>query len=144
MPLATPLDTFRSERTTVSQERLLVLLYERLARDLADADEAMGRGDRSAVHASLVNAQDIVAELDTALDPTAWAAAGELSSIYHYLHGRLVRANVAMDAEALAEATAAVSPLVEAWTTAWQSVSSAPLAPTAPTTDGRVSIDVAG
>ena len=145
MPLATPLATFRAERTTVSQERLLVLVYERLVRDLADADDAMERSDRNAAHAALIPAQDIGAELDAALDDSVWEAAGELSSIYHYLHGRLVQANLAMDRDALAEATAAVVPLLDAWTTAWQRLSAAP---TPVTSDhvltGSGSIDVAG
>ena len=145
MPLATPLATFRAERTTVSQERLLVLVYERLVRDLADADDAMVRSDREAAHCALIHAQDIVAELDAALDPDAWAAAGELSSIYHYLHGRLVQANLAMDREALAEATAAVTPLLDAWTTAWQRLSAAPASPRSEhVLTGAGSIDVAG
>ncbi|UDY37174.1 flagellar export chaperone FliS [Dermatobacter hominis] len=145
MPLATPLATFRAERTTVSQERLLVLVYERLVRDLADADDAMERSDRAAAHAALIHAQDIVAELDAALDETVWAAAGELSSIYHYLHGRLVQANLAMDRAALADATAAVTPLLDAWTTAWQRLSAVPSAATSDhVLTGTGSIDVAG
>jgi flagellar protein FliS len=145
MPLATPLATFRAERTTVSQERLLVLVYERLVRDLADADEAMARSDRAAAHAALIHAQDIVAELDSALDETVWSTAAELSSIYHYLQGRLVQANLHMDETALAEATAAVLPLLDAWTAAWRQLSAAP----APVASARVltgsgSLDVAG
>jgi flagellar protein FliS len=145
MPLATPLATFRAERTTVSQERLLVLVYERLVRDLSDAGEAMDRSDRAGVHAALIHAQDIVAELDAALDESAWTAAGELSSIYHYLHGRLVQANLGMDRTALDEALAAVLPLLDAWTTAWQRLSAAPT-PVAPhrVLAGSGSLDVAG
>ena len=64
-----------------------------------------------------------VSELEHALDPSVWGAAGELSSIYLYVQGRLVRAHVAPDRPARAECRDAMDPRRAAWNEAWQQLS---------------------
>ncbi|CAN5609033.1 hypothetical protein BH10ACT3_BH10ACT3_23000 [soil metagenome] len=120
MSLSSPVSRFNDERAAVTPSRLLVLLYDRLMRDLDDAETSIRSGDRYGANVALQHAQEIVSELESALDPTVWSAAGELSSIYLYVQGRLVRANIAQDLTALAECREAIDPLRTAWTEAWE------------------------
>ena len=155
MTLSTPVSRFSAESAAVTPSRMLVLLYDRLLRDLDDAEVSIRTGDRYGSNVALLHAQEIVSELEHALDPTVWSAAGELSSIYLYVQGRLVRANVAQDLSALAECREAIDPLRTAWTEAWQQISqgvpsavvtSAGVGPDGFTAEpaARVPLDIAG
>ena len=123
MTLSSPASRFSAESAVLTPSRMLVLLYDRLLRDLDDAEVSIGTGDRYGANIALLHAQEIVSELEHALDPSVWGAAGELSSIYLYVQGRLVRANVAHDLTALAECRDAMDPLRNAWNEAWQQLS---------------------
>lgn len=140
---------YRSKGAEVSPARLLVMLYDRLGRDLDDAEVSIRTDDRPGARFALLHAQEIVTELETALDPAAWSAAVELSSIYVYLQARLVRANVHQDLEAIHECRAAIEPLHEAWTKVWQAETAAIPRPTVhdgtPTArEGLPAVDVVG
>ena len=63
---------FRNDGKSVSPERLIVLLYERLAGDLADAHAAIIDGDGERRHAMLLHAQEIIEELTYAVRPDVW------------------------------------------------------------------------
>src|SRR5690606_16360385 len=78
-----------------SSERLVVLLYERLLRDLDEAAAALANG--TPAHESLLHAQDIVSALEAALDPDAWAGANGMASLYDHLHRQLIAANLERD-----------------------------------------------
>jgi len=129
MSLSSPVSRFNDERAAVTPSRLLVLLYDRLLRDLDDAEASIRTSDRYGANVALQHAQEIVSELESALDPTVWSAAGELSSIYLYVQGRLVRANIAQDLTALAECREAIDPLRAAWTEAWEQLSQGRVGP---------------
>ncbi|MGB3412734.1 MAG: flagellar export chaperone FliS [Microthrixaceae bacterium] len=144
MALRSPISQFHAESAVVTQQRLLVMLYDRVMRDIDDAEAAIRSGDRHASNEALLHAQDIIAELERALDPTVWDAAKELATVYMFVQARLVRANVAQDLVALDDARTALGPLHEAWTKAWQSTL-APSADPVPVTAGaRRPLDVAG
>jgi flagellar protein FliS len=104
--------------STASPARLLVMLYDRLLRDLVTAEEAAGKGDLMTMRSELVHAQDIVLELRTSLDTTAWDGAQALADLYTFLHGELVAANVQRDAARIASCRSLVEPLRDAWRTA--------------------------
>lgn len=142
MALRSPISQFSAESAVVTQQRLLVMLYDRVMRDIDDAEVAIRAGDRQRSNEALLHAQDIIAELERALDPSVWDAAKELATVYMYVQARLVRSNVAQDLVALEDCRTALGPLREAWTKAWQ----ATLTPTAPvaTTGARQPLDVAG
>ncbi len=114
---------YTSDASAPSQERLVVLLYERLLRDLDEAEQALTDG-RSA-HEPLTHAQDIVAALEAALDPQAWAGASSMAALYDHLHDQLVDANVRRDATKVAHCRTVVAPLAEAWRDAWVQISAA-------------------
>lgn len=100
---------------TASPARLLVMLYDRLVRDLVTAEEAVRTGDLATASENLLHAQAIVLELRTNLDLDVWDGARALADVYTYLHGELVTANVRKDADLTARCRRLVEPLREAW-----------------------------
>lgn len=101
--------------TTASPARLVTMLYDRLARDLATAELALSVPDIPAAHQALRHAQDIVAELAGSLRPEEWAGGPALANLYTYLLEQLVAANVHKDVALVAACSAIVEPLREAW-----------------------------
>ncbi|MFQ5558250.1 MAG: flagellar export chaperone FliS [Acidimicrobiales bacterium] len=109
----------------VSPERLVVLLYERLVRDLDDAAAAMVDRDHERTNAALLHAQQIVEELAYAIKPEVWAGGHGLLALYDYVHQRLVEANVRKSPEAVDDARVVVGELSEAWREAYSSLQTA-------------------
>lgn len=107
---------------TVSPARLLVMLYERLLRDITQAGEALEAGDLATVNHNLVHAQDIVVELQASLDVSVWSGGQALMDLYQFLTVELVQANMEKDAARIASCRALVAPLVDAWRQAAASV----------------------
>jgi flagellar protein FliS len=104
--------------STASPARLLIMLYDRLVRDLVTAESAAATGDVTTMSIQLVHAQDIILELRTSLDLTVWDGAQGLSDLYTFLYGELVTANVRKDAARIASCRSIVEPLRDAWRTA--------------------------
>lgn len=100
---------------TASPARLLVMLYDRLARDLVMARQSLAVADVAATHEQLVHAQQIVLELRSSLDVEAWEGGPGLAQLYDFLHNELVAANVAKDDARVADCQDIVEPLREAW-----------------------------
>jgi flagellar protein FliS len=112
--------------TTASPQRLLVMLYDRLALDLERAEAALTTGDREAANALLQHAQDIVLELHSSLQVDCWDGGPRLSALYTWLHGELVRANTKGDLRRVVDCRKIVEPLRDAWTEAAASLASSP------------------
>jgi flagellar protein FliS len=100
---------------TASPGRLLVLLYDRLVRDLVQGEEALRADDRTDASANLLHSQEIVLELRTTLDVEAWEGGPGLASLYGFLLTELIAANVGRDADRVAACRAIVEPLRDAW-----------------------------
>ena len=100
---------------TVSPGRLVVMLYDRLSRDLGLASDAVAAGDVAAAHEQLVHAQEIVVELLSALDTKVWPPAARLADIYRYVLEQLVTANVHKDRDRIDAARQVIEPLRAAW-----------------------------
>jgi flagellar protein FliS len=103
--------------TTASPARLVVMLYERLVLDLRTAEEALTATppDRSEATGRLIHAQQIVLELISGLDTTAWSGGPGLVSIYVFLSSELAAANIAADAARVVTCRQLVEPLRDAW-----------------------------
>jgi flagellar protein FliS len=100
---------------TASPGRLLIMLYDRLVLDLAQAEEALRTGDRETAHEKVIHAQEIVLELRTSLNLDAWSGAPGLANLYGYLLTELIGANIARDADRVAACRELVEPLRDAW-----------------------------
>ena len=101
--------------TTASPARLLLMLYDRLVRDLVTGEQALAAGDRAKASAELVHAQAILSELQTSLDLTAWDGAAGLADLYGFLRAELVAANIGNDPARVVSVRELVEPLREAW-----------------------------
>ena len=112
--------------TTASPARLLVMLYDRLCLDLERAQTALIAGEREPASAALVHAQEILMELRRSLRTDGWDGAANLSSIYTFLLGELMKANIRQESDRVAACLATVQPLRDAWRAALENQSSAP------------------
>jgi flagellar protein FliS len=112
--------------STASPQRLLVMLYDRLALDLERAESALATGDREQSNALLQHAQDIVLELQSSLQVESWEGGPRLSALYTWLHGELVRANIKGDLRRVGDCRKIVEPLRDAWREAAASLASSP------------------
>ncbi|WP_448611663.1 flagellar export chaperone FliS [Geodermatophilus sp. URMC 60] len=112
--------------TTASPQRLLVMLYDRLALDLERAQAAFTAGDRAEANLQLQHAQDIVLELRSSLQVDAWESGPRLAALYSWLLGELVQANVKADRNRVASCLQVVEPLRDAWRQAAASLTAAP------------------
>ena len=104
--------------TTASPAKLLLMLFDRLVRDLVNAEQALRDRQLSTASSELVHAQDILSELHTSLDVTAWEGAPALASLYRYLRTELVAANLHKDPVRVVQVRELVEPLRDAWRTA--------------------------
>jgi flagellar protein FliS len=91
------------------------MLYDKLALDLQQAEEALGVNDRVRASDRLLHAQDIVLELLSSLDLESWDGAKGLASLYSYLVNELIGANVSGDAARVNGCRQVIEPLREAW-----------------------------
>jgi flagellar protein FliS len=101
--------------STASPARLLVMLYDKLALDLGQAEESLRAGDRERGCDRASHAQEIVLELLSSLDVEAWEGAAQLASLYTFLVAELSKATVTADPEVIAACRELVAPLREAW-----------------------------
>jgi flagellar protein FliS len=100
---------------TASPARLVTMLYDALVRDLVVAEQAIGEADYFATNEKLCHAQEIVIELQSGLDATAWDGGTALGALYTFLHTELVTANASKDGERVAACRRLVEPLADAW-----------------------------
>ena len=105
---------------TVSQERLLIALYERLLQDMDNAAAAIEHKRPADAHEKLVHAQRILEELHLAVDVDAWPEGQRLVSLYLYVHEQLVVANLRKDADRVRECRELIEPLAETWRAAYE------------------------
>jgi flagellar secretion chaperone FliS len=91
------------------------MLYDRLARDLYDAAEAIPGGNLMRANESLQHAQQIVIVLSDALDVESWPAGRGLAQIYDFLVDHLVAANMSKSVVTVNECLSLVEPLALAW-----------------------------
>ena len=101
--------------TTASPQRLLVMLYDRLALDLERAQTALTAGDRPEATLQLQHAQDVVFGLLESLQVDAWDGAPRLAALYNWLIAEIGRSVVKGDARRVADCLKIVEPLRDAW-----------------------------
>ena len=100
---------------TASPGKLILMLYQgaigalKKASDLLDKKDYGGKGD------CLIKAQDIIMELNMALDMSAGEVSSSLRQLYTYIHRRLVDANLNMEKQGIEESISLLEGLYEAW-----------------------------
>jgi flagellar protein FliS len=100
---------------TASRGKLILMLYQgainslKKSIELLDKKDYMGKGD------CIIKAQDILMELNLALDMSAGEIAHSLRSLYVYMYRRLIDANMNKDTAPIQEAIRIMSNLYQAW-----------------------------
>ena len=101
---------------SISREKLLVLMYEKMANDLLEARLAIARGDRVRMSDRITHSQQIITELHTALDH---AIGGDISrnleALYDYLFGEHLAVLVDQDPRHIDNCLTVLTPLLAAW-----------------------------
>ncbi|HLV91435.1 MAG TPA: flagellar export chaperone FliS [Acidimicrobiia bacterium] len=108
----------QTEVSTVSPARLVLLMYDAVlsAVEIARTALTSERPDLGVVSQQLTRAQQLVTELEVALDhERGGQIAASLQSLYVYARQRLVDANLAKDHEPLDHVTRIIGDLREAW-----------------------------
>lgn len=98
-----------------SPEKLLLAVFDRLVRDLESAAGAIADNEIELAHLALVNAQELVYELNLALAPDVWPAASELRAVYEHVMQLLVEANLNKSLENVERCLGIVRPLAATW-----------------------------
>jgi flagellar secretion chaperone FliS len=101
--------------TTVSPAKLVLMLYDRLVKDLEDAEEAIKGRQIATASDKLIHAQDIVMELHSGLNVDAWSGGPGLASLYLWWHAEMIQANVAKDPARVATVRRQIEPVRDAW-----------------------------
>lgn len=101
--------------TTASPAQLVTMLYDRLLKDLASAEQGLGARDIQATHDALVHAQDIVWELHATLDTSVWQEGEQLKRLYEWSIDELMAANLYKDAQRICNARDVLEPISDAW-----------------------------
>lgn len=116
-------DRYQSDgMSAASPPKLLLAVFDRLKRDLDQAAEAIEAGQVEASHRALLHAQDLVHELNLALEPDIWPAAVELRSLYEHLLDLLVEANLYKSVDLVGRCRDIVFPLADTWAEAHRSL----------------------
>lgn len=106
----------RDDLGSMTPERLVVALYERMLRDLEDARTDLAAGGGPALNNRVLGIQSVITELRNALDhEIGGELARNLDAIYDYVFQELLLVIVERDASHLDDCTAVLEPLLEAW-----------------------------
>lgn len=108
--------TLASAITDADPHRLVALLLSGACDRIRFAEVCMGHGDQARKGKAIGEVCAILGHLDGSLDHEAGGAiAGSLSSLYDYLQGRMIDANLNNDAAALQEALSLLGEIEAAW-----------------------------
>lgn len=100
---------------TANGPHLLLMLCDRWVVDIARAEVAILAGDYKASDENLQHAQRILRLLRTTLDPDSFAGAAELTAVYGYLEGQLIKANLQKNLDLLRECSSLFDEIHQAW-----------------------------
>jgi flagellar protein FliS len=104
----------------MSNERILLALFDRLLADLDKGEAAIGARQIAGAHEALIHAQRIVEELYLAVDTDVWADGKDLVGIYLHAQHLLVEANLHKDAAPVRACREMIAPLAGAWRQAYE------------------------
>ena len=122
MPQPNVYDQYRQVQiSTASPGKLILLLYQGAIKALKKANELIDQKEFGEKGDQLIKAQDIIMELNLALDMKAGEISSSLQQIYMYAYRKLVVANLEVDKDGIQEVIGLLENLYEAWEVAVQS-----------------------
>ena len=117
---------------TAPPGKLILMLYQGAIKALKKAVDLIDRKEYGEKGDQLIKAQDIIMELNLALDMKTGDIAESLHQLYMYAYRKLVVANLEIDKEGIQEVIGMLENLYEAWEVAVQSTEGATATPAAP------------
>jgi len=106
--------------STASPGKLILMLYQGAIKAMKKAVELMDKKDFGGKGDCLIQAQDIIMELNLALDMNAGEIAVSLRQLYIYIYRRLIDANLELNRAAIQECIQLMAGLHDAWEVAVQ------------------------
>jgi flagellar protein FliS len=106
----------KTQVNTVDRGRLIILLYEGAISFLSKAEICLGKEDIAGASALVNRAQDIIDELNAALNmELGGEIAQNLRRLYMFMSDQLLQAKIKADANPIKEVERMLSSLNEAW-----------------------------
>jgi flagellar secretion chaperone FliS len=112
----------RVDVETASQGKLIVMLFNGAIQRAEEAKRQLEKGRVQNVHNNLIRAQDIVAELRSALNMSAGEIARSLDRIYEYFQHLLIMANIRKDTAPIDECIRMMISMRDTWQELFESV----------------------
>lgn len=109
--------TYReTDINSMSREKMIVLLYEKIVSDLNEARVAIERGDRVKMTERVNHSQRIISELRNALDHSIGGQISRnLESLYDFLFHQHLELLVDQDPAHIDNSLRVIAPLLDAW-----------------------------
>lgn len=105
----------REAVTTASPAKLVTMLYDRMLKDLKDAEAGLGAHDVQGAHNALTHAQDILWEFHSTLDTSVWKEGENLKRLYEWSIDMLMNANIEKNLQRVIDVREVLEPLAAAW-----------------------------
>ncbi len=105
----------KSQIETMSQEKLVLMLYEGIIRFARRAEEALVEDDLEKANHNLVRTQDIIAELLVNVNREVGEIGENLYSLYDYMLRTLIQANIKKDRSKIKEVLELAQELRDTW-----------------------------
>ncbi|WP_028307518.1 flagellar export chaperone FliS [Desulfitibacter alkalitolerans] len=111
-----PVNTYLQQQvSTVSQEKLVLMLYDGEIKFLKKALESIAAKNIQEAHYNILRAQDILMGLMSGLNMSTGQIAENLFNLYEYMHSRLVEANIYKDTSIIEEVLTMIIDLRNTW-----------------------------
>jgi flagellar secretion chaperone FliS len=111
----------RNQVTTARPEELTLMLYNGAIRFIQQAKQAISKKDLPLAHTFIMKTQDIITELMVTLNMD-YEVSKSLQSLYEFIKGRLIEANLSKDPAILDEVQNILTELKSTWTEAMKLV----------------------
>lgn len=106
----------KNQVMSASPNKLIEMLYQGAIKSVKIAEIAIENNDAKNAHKELVRAQDILMELKNSLNTEVESdVTSNLESLYDFMNGRLVKANVNKDQALLPPVVTMLTELLDAW-----------------------------
>lgn len=113
---ATQYDAYKRVNVeTASQGKLVVMLFNGAIQRAEEAQRQLESGRVEGVHNNLIRAQDIIAELRSALNMKAGEIARNLDRIYEYFQHLLIKANIRKETAPIQECIELMASMRDTW-----------------------------
>ncbi len=105
----------RVDVETASQGKLIVMLFNGAIQRAEEAKRQLQKGRVEGVHNNLIRAQDIIAELRSALNMKAGNIAANLDRIYEYFQHLLIMGNIRKDTKPIDDCVRMMTEMRDTW-----------------------------